>query len=156
MAERYRAIRWQTPPMATALSPSEALDWVFAQARTAKIGVVTKSGAPLVAPIWVARDGGALVFNTGDGTAKGRAIRRDPRVSLCFDDETPPFSFVTIAGVAEIIEDLAEVRRWAAVIGGRYMGEDQAEAYGERNGVPGELLIRVTPTKTTAALDIAD
>lgn len=142
--------------MATALDRSAALDWVFAQARTAKIGVVTKSGAPLVAPIWVARDGEALVFNTGDDTAKGRAIRRDPRVSLCFDDERPPFAFVTIAGTAEVIEDLAEVRRWAGIIGGRYMGEDQADAYGERNGVPGELLVRVTPTKITAFLDIAD
>ncbi|WP_421119439.1 PPOX class F420-dependent oxidoreductase [Aquihabitans daechungensis] len=142
--------------MATTLNPSEALDWVFAQARTAKIGIVTKSGAPLVAPVWVARDGDALVFNTGADTAKGRALVRDPRVSLCFDDETPPFAFVIVNGTAEVIEDLAEVRRWAAIIGGRYMGEDQAEAYGERNGVPGELLVRVTPTKITAQLDIAD
>ena len=156
MAERYRARHWQTGPMATPLTPSEALDWVFAQPRTAKIGVVTRSGAPLVAPIWVARDGDSLVFNTGADTAKGRALLRDPRVSLCFDDETPPFSFVIVNGTAEVSEDLPEVRRWAAIIGGRYMGEDQAEAYGERNGVPGEFLVRVTPTKVTAALDIAD
>ena len=142
--------------MATTLTPAAALDWVFAQARTAKIGIVTASGAPVVAPIWVARDGDVLVFNTGADTAKGRAVARDPRVSLCFDDEAPPFTFVTIAGRADIIEDLDEVRRWAATIGGRYMGEDQAEAYGERNGVPGELLVRVTPTKITAVADIAD
>ena len=155
MAERYPAIAWQTPTMARPMDRSEALDWVFARPRTAKIGVVTASGAPLVAPIWVARDGDALVFNTGADTAKGRSIQRDPRVSLCFDDETPPFSFVTIAGRAEVVDDLALVRHWAAVIGGRYMGEDQAEAYGERNGVPGELLVRVTPTKITAVVDIA-
>lgn len=142
--------------MARPLTSAEALDWVFAQPRTAKIGVVTASGAPLVAPIWVARDGDALVFNTGADTAKGRALARDPRVSLCFDDETPPFSFVVVAGTATTTEDLAEVRHWAAVIGGRYMGQDQAEAYGERNGVPGELLVRVTPTKVSGALDIAD
>jgi PPOX class probable F420-dependent enzyme len=142
--------------MATALSPAEALDWAFAQARTAKLAVVTKSGAPLVAPIWVARDGDQLLFNTGADTAKGRAIARDPRVCLCFDDEAPPFSFVIVHGGAEIVEDQAEVRRWAGIIGGRYMGEDQAEAYGERNGVPGELLVRVTPTKVNGALAIAD
>lgn len=142
--------------MATRMNSAEALDWVFAQARTAKIGIVTASGAPLVAPIWVARDGDRLKFNTGADTAKGRALLRDPRVSLCFDDETPPFSFVIINGTVEVSEDLAEVRRWAAIIGGRYMGEDQAEAYGERNGVPGELLVTVTPTKITAAVDIAD
>lgn len=142
--------------MARPLDTAEALDWVFAKARTAKIGVVTKSGAPLVAPIWVARDGDRLVFNTGADTAKGRAILRDPRVSLCFDDETPPFSFVIVHGTASVSEDLPEVRRWAGIIGGRYMGEDQADAYGERNGVPGELLVTVTPTKVVAALDIAD
>lgn len=142
--------------MATSLSDADALDWAFAQPRTAKLGVVLASGAPLVAPVWVARDGDQLLFNTGADTAKGRALARDPRVSLCFDDEAPPFSFVVVAGTAELIDDLAEVRRWAATIGGRYMGEDQADAYGERNGVPGELLVRVTPTKITGALAIAD
>lgn len=142
--------------MATTLTPAEALDWAFAQARTAKIGIVTRSGAPLVAPIWVARDGDDLLFNTGEDTTKGRAVLRDPRVCLCFDDEAPPFSFVIVNGTAEVIDDPAEVRRWAAVIGGRYMGQDQAEAYGERNGVPGELLIRVTPTKVTGVVGIAD
>ena len=141
--------------MATTMTDGQSLDWIFERARTAKLAIVTKSGAPLVAPIWVARDGDRLVFNTGADTAKGRAIARDPRVSLCFDDETPPFSFAIVNGTAEISEDLAEVRHWAGVIGGRYMGEDQAEAYGERNGVPGELLVIVTPTKITGALDIA-
>lgn len=142
--------------MATKLTPAAALDWAFATARTAKLGVVLASGAPLVAPVWVARDGDQLLFNTGADTAKGRALARDPRVSLCFDDEAPPFSFVVVAGTAELVDDLAEVRRWAGVIGGRYMGADRAEEYGARNGVPGELLVRVTPTKVTGALDIAD
>jgi len=125
-------------------------------ARTAKLGVVLASGAPLVAPIWIALDGDQIVFNTGKDTAKGRAIARDPRVSLCIDDDRPPFSFVVIHGRAEVSEDLDEVRRWAAVLGGRYMGADQAEAYGDRNGVPGELLVRVTPTKVIAQRDVAD
>jgi hypothetical protein len=36
------------------------------------------------------------------------------------------------------------------------MGADQAEAYGARNAVPGELLIRVRPTSAVAEADIAD
>jgi PPOX class probable F420-dependent enzyme len=142
--------------MATKLTTAEALDWVFAQPRTAKLATVTASGAPHVAPIWVGRDGDDIVFNTGADTAKGKAVARDPRVCLCFDDETPPFAFVIVNGTAEIVEHLPDVRHWAGVIGGRYMGEDQADAYGERNGVPGELLVRVTPTKVIGALDIAD
>ena len=50
-----------------------------------------------------------------------------------------------VHGTATISEDPDELRHWAAVIGGRYMGADRAEEYGTRNGVPGELLVRVTP-----------
>jgi len=138
------------------MTTAESLDWVFAKPRTAKLATVTASGAPHVAPVWVARDGDKLVFNTGVGTLKGKALARDPRVALAFDDETPPFSFVIISGTAELSEDPDELLRWATIIGGRYMGADKADDYGRRNGVPGELLVTVTPTKVNGALDIAD
>jgi hypothetical protein len=126
-------------------------------ARTAKVATTRADGRPHVAPVWVAvDDDGAVLFNTGSNTVKGRSLRADPRVAICFDDERPPFSFVLIEGTAEIIEDHDRVRHWAAVIGGRYMGADRAEEYGDRNGVPGELLIRVTPERVTSAKDLAD
>jgi PPOX class probable F420-dependent enzyme len=127
-----------------------------APAHTAKLAVVAADGSPRVAPIWVALDGDDILFNTDKENAKGKAIRRDPRVAMCWDDEQPPFSFVIVHGTASISEDLDEVRHWAAIIGGRYMGEVRAQEYGDRNGVPGELLVRVTPTKVIAARDIAD
>ena len=142
--------------MATPLTPAESLDWVFAQPRTAKVATVTASGAPHVAPVWVARDGDHIMFNTGAGTLKGRSLARDPRVSLCFDDETPPFGFVTISGTAEFIDDTDALLRWATEIGGRYMGADVAEEFGRRNAVPSELLVRVTPTKIVGVLNLSD
>lgn len=125
-------------------------------AHTAKLAVVAADGSPRVAPIWVVLDGDDVLFTTGKDTAKGKGLRRDPRVALCWDDERPPFSFVIVHGTASISEDLDEVRRWATVIGGRYMGADRADEYGERNGVAGELLVRVSPTKVIAERDIAD
>jgi len=35
------------------------------------------------------------------------------------------------------------------------MGDDRAEEFGRRNGVPGELLVRITPTKIIGARDVA-
>ena len=35
------------------------------------------------------------------------------------------------------------------------MGADQAEEFGRRNAVPGELLVRVTPSKVVALRNIA-
>lgn len=125
-------------------------------ARTAKLATVRADGAPQVAPIWVALDGNDLMFNTGAATAKGKALQRDPRVALAFDDERPPFSFVVVRGTATISEERDEVVRWASIIGGRYLGEDRAEEMGRRNGVPGELLVRVTPTHVVTARDLSD
>ena len=124
--------------------------------KTAKVATVRADGRPHVAPVWVALDGQQIVFNTGAGSVKGKSLARDPRVSISFDDEKPPFSFVIVEGTAELSEDPAELRRWSGIIGGRYMGADRADEYGDRNGVPGELLVRVTPTNVTAARDIAD
>lgn len=146
------------PTLATA--PSWWRDFVIAlPARTAKIAVTLADGSPLVTPVWVALDGEGetteVLFNTGESSGKGRALRRDPRVSLCWDDDRPPFTFVTVLGTARLVEDLDEVRHWAGVIGGRYMGADRAEEYGARNGVPGELLVRVAVSRVMAVRDVA-
>ena len=44
----------------------------------------------------------------------------------------------------------------ATRIGGRYMGADRAQEFGRRNGVPGELVVRVRPTKIVKAFNLAD
>ena len=124
--------------------------------RTAMLGYLASAGRPLVAPVWFVVEDGRLVFNTGRDTAKGRALARDPRVALGVDDPHPPFSFVQVQGVAEISEDPQELLAIATRIGGRYMGVDRAEEFGRRNGVPGELIVRVTPSKVISAFDIAD
>jgi PPOX class probable F420-dependent enzyme len=124
--------------------------------RTAKVATTMKDGTPHVMPVWFALEDDDLLFNTGADTVKGRALRRDPRISIAVDEETPPYSFVHIRGTAEIIEEMDEVRRVATLLGARYMGADRAEEFGARNGVPGELLIRVRPERTVARTGIAD
>lgn len=124
--------------------------------RTAKLGYVASDGRPLVAPVWFIVEGNQLVFNTGKRTGKGLALRRDPRVVVCVDDEHPPFSFVQVQGVASTSEDPAELLDTATRIAARYMGADRAEEFGRRNGVPGELVVRINPTKVIAAFNVAD
>ena len=138
------------------MTHEEWRDFVSAGTRTAKLGTVRADGSPHVVPVWIVLDGDDVLFTAGESTAKVKAIGREPRVSLLFDDEAPPFSFVSIRGTATLSDDLAQVRHWATRIGARYMGEDRADEFGARNGVPGELLIRVTPDKVVAEADIAD
>jgi PPOX class probable F420-dependent enzyme len=124
--------------------------------RTAKLATVRADGRPHVAPVWFDVDSdGTLVFNTGASTVKGRNLQRDPRASMCVDDDRT-YSFVVVEGVAQISDDLDEVRRWATRLGGRYMGADRAEEYGARNGVVGELVVRLRPERIVSAFNSAD
>lgn len=130
--------------------------FLAAGTRTGKVAWVGADGHPHVAPIWFVLDGDDLVFTTWATTGKGRALRRDHRVSIVVDDDAPPFAFVKVDGVAELSEDADELLRWATEIGGRYMGPDRAAEFGARNGVPGELLVRVRPIRTIAQAGITE
>lgn len=123
--------------------------------RTGKLATVRQDGRPHVVPVWFVLDGDELVFTTGEHTAKAANMRRDPRVTICVDDESAPYAYIQVEGSASFSHNLAEVLKWATIIGGRYMGADLAETYGRRNGVPGELLVRVTPTRVRFEKDIA-
>ena len=126
-------------------------------ARTAKLATVRPDGRPHVAPIWIALDDDdSIYFTTGERTAKGKALLAEPRVALCVDDDRPPFSFVIVEGQAEVLDDPDALVLWATRLGARYMGDARAEEYGRRNGVPGELLVRVRPTKVSAHKNISD
>jgi PPOX class probable F420-dependent enzyme len=129
-------------------------DFLSHGTRTGKLGYLAASGRPLVAPVWFVVEDGSLVFNTNKDTAKGRALARDPRVSLCVDLEEPPYAFVQVQGEAELSEDPAELVRTATAIAARYMGAGRAEEFGQRNGVPGELVVRLRPAKVLVNFDI--
>ena len=139
------------------MSTDEVRTFLMTGTRTGKLATVAADGRPQVVPIWfVVDDDGSLLFTCGEETAKARAIARDPRVTLCVDDETPPFAFVQVQGTTSISRDPAELLEWATRIGGRYMGADRAEEFGRRNAVPEEWLVRVVPTKVIAFTAISD
>jgi PPOX class probable F420-dependent enzyme len=139
------------------MSEEEWKAFVVAEPRTGKLATTRKDGRPHVAPIWFDLDGdGTIVFTTGTETLKGKSIRRDPRACFCVDDDRPPFSFVIVDGTVDISEDLDDLLVWATRIGGRYMGAESAEAFGRRNAVPGELLVRLRPAHVVAQAAIAD
>jgi PPOX class probable F420-dependent enzyme len=127
------------------------------ETRTGKLAVTRLDGSPMVVPVWFAvDDDDTLLFTTWSGSIKGKSIRRDGRVSLCVDSDQPPYAYVRVDGTTTIVDDAELLRTWATRIGARYMGAALAEQYGERNGVPGELLVRITPTRIVAQAGIAE
>jgi len=139
------------------MSKDEIKDFLLQGTFTGKLGTINKDGTPHVVPIWYTLDGeNNIIFNTSDKSVKAKNIRRDNRVRLCVDDQTPLFSFVTINGIAEIISnEPSEVYKWAKIIAARYMGYNKSEEYGRRNSAEGELLVKIKPIKVIGEKNIA-
>jgi PPOX class probable F420-dependent enzyme len=140
------------------MTRAEALAFLVAKPRTAQVATVRADGRPHVATVWIAVDGETVVFTTWHESVKAHNLRRDPRISLIVDDDRPPYAYVILDGAAELVEqpDPEELRAWATRIARRYMGDELADAFGERNGVPGELLVWLRPDRIVGHAGISD
>ena len=147
----------------TEMSKAEIGRFLMKGTFTGKLATVKEDGSSHVVPIWFvlekkkSRDRvGNIIFTTGSTSVKANNIRRDNRISICIDDQIPPFSFVTILGTARIYPyKQKEVLKWATEIAERYMGKSNSEAYGRRNSEEGLVLVRIKPTRIIAEKDIA-
>jgi PPOX class probable F420-dependent enzyme len=149
----------------THMTKSEIKKFLMKDTFTGKLATVKKNGSPNVVPIWFVVEEinsrnrntvGNIYFTTGRDSVKAKNIQRDSRVSICVDDQTSPFSFVSIYGNAKLIPyRQIEVLKWATKIADRYMGKKNAKAYGERNSGEDEVLVRIRPIKIIAEKDVA-
>jgi PPOX class probable F420-dependent enzyme len=145
----------------TGMSKAEVARFLMQGTFTGKLATVKKDGSPHVVPIWfVVENGkgrgktGNIVLTTVDTSVKTNNIQHDDRVSICIDDQKPPFSFVTIHGTAKIYPyKQKEVLKWATKIAERYVGKKNAKTYGEVNSGEGAVLVRIKPTKVIAEKD---
>src|SRR6202046_685129 len=137
----------------TSVSDPEISAFLSEGTRTGILGYSSASGRPLVVPVWFIVEDGTLVFNTGKDTAKGRSLARDPRATLCANLQEPPYGFVQVQGNAELSEDPGELLRTATALAARYMGQDRAEEFGQRNAARGEPWARLRPPRVIAELN---
>lgn len=86
-----------------------------------------RSGEAVSTPVWVARDGQALVVLTPAGSGKVKRVRRNPRVEVrpCGRFGKVPLGAEPIAGTVEVREEPADVDRARASIGHIYPVESR-------------------------------
>jgi PPOX class probable F420-dependent enzyme len=150
-----------------AMSEKEIRRFLMQGTYTGKLATIKKDGSSHIVPIWFVlessdkngsddREDDDIIFTTSGSSVKAKNIERDNRVSICVDNQTPPFSFVIVYGTAKIY-DLGqnELFRFATKIARRYMGKDDAENYGRRNSTEGEVLVRIKAKRIIAEKDIA-
>jgi PPOX class probable F420-dependent enzyme len=159
-----------TVTLMAAMSLKEIKRFLMQGTFTGKLATTKKDGSSHIVPIWfVLNDNNKdeaterekigydeIILTTNSRSVKARNIQRDNRVSICVDDQTPPFSYVVIYGTARIQHcEQSELLRFATKIAQRYMGKEVAELYGKRNSAEGEVLVSIKPTRIIAEKDIA-
>jgi PPOX class probable F420-dependent enzyme len=138
------------------MNKKELLAFIQSGTRTGKLATIRKDGRPHVAPIWFIVEEGELIFTTMNNNVKANNMKREPRVSISIDDQSFPYSFAIIEGHAHLSHlPVGELLLWTTAIARRYVGEEQAAAFGKRNAVPEELLVRITPEKIFGSKDVA-
>ena len=119
-------------------------DQFLKEPNVAVLATVGPAGAHAV-PIWYLYEDGAFLMSTGRGSQKHRDLERNPRVTLVVDRRTLPYYAVMVRGTVEVGPglDVATRRR----IAGRYLNDDQLEAYMARASDGESVSIRLTPWK---------
>ncbi|HWM22811.1 MAG TPA: PPOX class F420-dependent oxidoreductase [Ilumatobacteraceae bacterium] len=118
--------------------------------RTAVLATTRSDGRPHAVPVCFVLDDDDILFLTNAETVKGRDLRRDPRVTLVVDDETPPFAFVMIEGTALASSEVQDIEQVARRISQRYDASEGMEDFVRfaREGLG--TLVRVEPTRIIA------
>jgi PPOX class probable F420-dependent enzyme len=110
---------------------------------TGKLATTKKDGSSHIVPIWFVLDVNNnnnarvgekekdvcddIIFTTSSESVKARNIQRDNRVSICVDDQKPPFSYVVIHGAARIQHcEQTKLFKFATKIAQRYMEKEIA------------------------------
>jgi PPOX class probable F420-dependent enzyme len=148
----------------TEMSKREIKKFLMQGTLTGKLATVKKDNSPHIVPVWFVVDESRkrrglsdIVFMTGVESLKAKNIQHNNKISFCVDDQTPPFSFVTVFGIARIYHyNQTKLFKWATKIAERCMGRDMAEAYDKRNSGEDEIIIRIKPTRILAENDIAN
>ncbi|MFL5954030.1 MAG: PPOX class F420-dependent oxidoreductase [Gaiellaceae bacterium] len=88
----------------------------------AAVATLKEDGAPQTSIVWVDTDGENVVFNTTNSRAKGRHLRRDPRISVTVFDAESPYRYFEVEGRAEL--DTIGADEHISELSRKYRGED--------------------------------
>jgi PPOX class probable F420-dependent enzyme len=106
----------------TELTP--ALRAFLQERRFGVVATINGSGMPQLTAIWYELQGEEVMMNTAAGRLKERNLRRDPRLTLCVEDDQ---RYVTLYGRATLIDDQAQAQADDLRLAIRYDGPEKAE-----------------------------
>ncbi len=115
------------------------------------LGISSPDRGPVLLPVWYSYEpGGDILFITNKNAKKVKHLEREGRFTLCVQDESPPYSYVSVEGPIISIED-ADHERELTPIARRYLGKERGDAYVNETSGDKELLIRMRPARWSTA-----
>jgi len=116
------------------MKTKEQIDFLKTPGILMRIACVRQDGSPLVTPIWFILHENGIYFTPRAQSEWLTCLRRDPRVSLCIDDQNLPYRKFIAEGIVELVHDLGQDEIWRDLYGQiarRYVPEQAAVAYVE-------------------------
>ena len=111
--------------MSSRVQLSEKARAYLREKRFAVLATLNKDGMPQLTTMWyLLEDDGTILMNTKVGRAKERNMRRDPRISVCVEND---YTYVTLSGRVEMIDDPEIAQRDIFRLSSRYHGEEKAK-----------------------------
>ncbi len=92
--------------------------------RFAVLGTINPDGTPQMSTMWYELQGDRIMMNTLVGRKKELNLKRDPRLSICIEDD---YRYLTLSGYAELDYDHDRSQATIRALAARYEGEESAE-----------------------------
>ena len=107
-------------------------DGFLCEVRVAVLVIERADKGPLCAPVWYRYVDGSFEVSMEGDSAKAVLLRRAARASICIQDESPPYRYVTAEGPITV-EALAGPERHDMVLelATRYLGDEAGRQYAD-------------------------
>ncbi|MEU0335701.1 PPOX class F420-dependent oxidoreductase [Streptomyces sp. NPDC006193] len=109
------------------------------------VGTVQPDGSPQMSPVWVKRDGDAILFSTTVDRRKYENLRRDPRVTVVVMNPEQPYEYAEIRGTAEMTTEGG--RELIDELSRKYTGKDYADFNPASVRDAERVVVRITARK---------
>jgi len=115
------------------------------------LGISAPGRGPVLLPVWYSYEpGGEIAFITNKDAKKVELLEQERRFTLCVQEESDPYKYVSVEGPITSIED-ADHERDLTPIARRYLGHERGDAYVDKTSGDKELLVRMRPERWSSA-----
>jgi nitroimidazol reductase NimA-like FMN-containing flavoprotein (pyridoxamine 5'-phosphate oxidase superfamily) len=110
---------------------SEEREAFLADVRVGILSLNQEGRGPLTIPVWYAyKPGGDVQVVTERASRKGKLLEEGRRISLCVQEEAPPYKYVSVEGPIIRIE-ASDADRHERALAHRYLGPEAGDRYME-------------------------